>query len=92
MRKKLSNTFRVAGQDLVLDFVDAAIDGREQLLPADSQRLHCVLRVAVLEHHRLLDALVQFLELLHVRFVRVDILFVFLEADELVLERALRKT
>lgn len=85
-------TFRVAGQDLVFNFVDVAIDGGEQLLPANSQRLHRVLGVAVLEDHRFLDALVEFFELLHVRLVSVDILLVLLEADELILERALQCT
>ena len=86
----LRDTLRVARQDLVLHLVDVAVDGRQQLLPADAQRLHRVLRVAVLEHHRLLNALVQLLQLVHVRLVRVHVLFVLLQPHQLVLQRSLR--
>ena len=82
-------TFRVARQDLVFDFIDIAVDRGEQLFPTNSQRLHRVLRVAVLKDHRLLNALVQFFKLLHVRFVRVDILLVFLQTHQLIFQRTL---
>ena len=87
--RKVKETFGIAREDLVLNFVDVAVDGSEQLFPSDSQRLHRVLRVAVLEHHRLLNALVQLLQLVHVRLVRVHVLFVLLQPHQLVLQRAL---
>lgn len=84
------HTFRVTRQDLVFDFVDVAIDRGEQLFPAYSQRLHRVLRVTVLKHHRLLDALIQLLQLFHVRLVGVHVLLVLLQADQLILQSALK--
>ena len=82
-------TFRVTGQDLVFDFVDIAIDRGEELFPSNSQCLHGELSVAVLEHHRLLNALIQLLQFVHVSLVGVDILFVFLQSHQLVLQRTL---
>lgn len=41
----LRDALRISGEDLVLDFVDGAVDGSEQLLPANSEGLHGVLSV-----------------------------------------------
>ena len=81
----------VAREDLVLDLVDVAVDGGEQLLPADAQRLHRVLGVAVLEYHTLLYGLVDLLKLLEVGLVRVDRLLVLLQPVQLILQCTLFK-
>ena len=86
---KEAQTFRVTGQDLVLNLVDVAVDGGEKLFPAYSQRFHCVLSVTVLEHHRFLNALIELLQFLHVGFVSVHVLLVFLQTDQLIFQSAL---
>ena len=46
----LSDAFGVSGQDLVFDFINSPIDGGDQLFPSDTESLHGVLSVSVLEH------------------------------------------
>ena len=58
------------------------------MLPADAQRLHRVLGVTVLKDHALLDRLVDTLQLVNLRLVRVHGLLVVLQLDQLILERA----
>lgn len=41
----LADALRVPSEDLVLHFVDGAVDGSQQLLPTHTQRFHCVLGV-----------------------------------------------
>ena len=80
----LGDALRVPGQDLVLHLVDGPVDRGDQLLPTDSESLHGVLAVAVLEHEGLLDLLVDPLQLLQVRLELVDGLLVLAEARQLV--------
>jgi hypothetical protein len=84
-----SDALGVSGEDLVLDFVNVAVDGGEQLFPAHPQRVHGELSVPILEDHALLHGLVDLLKLLNVGLVGEDGLFVLPEAQQLVLERAL---
>jgi hypothetical protein len=79
----------VSGEDLVLDFVNVAVDGGEQLFPAHPQRVHGELSVPILKDHALLHGLVDLLKLLNVGLVGEDGLFVLPEAQQLILERAL---
>jgi hypothetical protein len=46
----LRDAFGVAGEDLILHFVDVAIDGGQQLFPTDAQSFHCVLGVSETTH------------------------------------------
>lgn len=39
----LRDALGVAREDLVLDLVDCAVDGGEELFPAHAEGLHCVL-------------------------------------------------
>lgn len=86
----LADALGVAGEDLVLHLVDVAIDRGEQLLPADAQRLHRIVGVSILEDHRFLHRLVDLLQLLDVRLVRVHGLLVLLEPVQLILQRSLQ--
>lgn len=78
------DTFGVARQNLVFNFVDIAIDRSEQLLPANSQCFHGVLSVAIFKDHRFLNALIELLQFFHVRFVGVDVLLVLLQTHQLI--------
>ena len=51
----LGDALRVPGQDLVLHLVDGPVDRGDKLLPTDSESLHGVLAVAVLENERQID-------------------------------------
>lgn len=86
----LRDALGVAGQNLVLHLVDVAVDRCEQLFPADAQRFHCVLRVAILEDHRLLHGLVNLFQFFDVWLVGVNGLFVFPETVQLILQRPLQ--
>lgn len=46
----LGDALGVSGEDLVLDFVNVAVDGGEQLFPAHSQRVHGELSVPGEKH------------------------------------------
>lgn len=80
----LCDALRVPGQDLVLDLVDGPVDGGDQLLPADTECLHRVLAVAVLEDKGLLDLLVDPFQLFKVRLELVHSLLVLTETRQLV--------
>ena len=75
---------------LVLDLVDGPVDGGDELLPADPESLHGVLRVAVLEDEGLLDLLVDALQLLQVRLELVHRLLVLTQTTQLLLQRTLQ--
>ena len=75
---------------LVLDLVDGPVDGGDELLPADPEGLHGVLRVAVLEDEGLLDLLVDALQLLQVRLELVHRLLVLPQTTQLLLQRTLK--
>ena len=66
------------------------VDGGDQLLPSDSEGLHGVLRVSVLEDERLLDLLVDALQLLQVRLELVHRLLVLAQPTQLLLQRTLQ--
>lgn len=82
---------RVTSENLVLDFVDIAVDRGEQLFPADAQRLHGELSVAILEYHALLHRLMDLLELLEVSLVGVHSLLVLFKSVQLIFECTLGK-
>jgi len=88
----LRDALGVAGQDLVLDLVDGAVDRSDQLFPADAKGLHGVLAVPVFEDEGLLDLLVDPLQFLEVRLELVDGLFVLAQTRQLVFKRSLKTT
>lgn len=73
----LGDALGVASEDLVLHLVDGSVDRSHQLFPTNTQRLHRVLGVLVLEHKRLLDLLIDPLQLLQMGFELIDSLLVF---------------
>jgi len=82
----LADALRVPRQDLVLHLVRVLRDAHAQLLPPDPDRLHRVLRVPVLEDHRLLDLLVDVLHLVNVRLKPDQRLLHLLELLQLTLQ------
>ena len=70
---------------LVFDLVDGSVDGGDELFPSDPEGLHGVLRVSVLEDERLLDLLVDALQLLQVRLELVHRLLVLTQSTQLLL-------
>ena len=79
----LADALGVAGEDLVLDLVDGAGDGGEQLLPAHADVLHGVL---VVEDEGLLDELVLLLEQVQVGLVVHNAALILLQVAQLVLQ------
>ena len=64
---KADNLHEQKGGYLIFHFVDVAVDGGEQLLPAHPQRLHRVFGVLVLQNDGLLLGLPVLLQLVDVR-------------------------
>lgn len=88
--KKQKRYLRVSSENLILDFVDVAIDGCQKLFPTDTQRFHGVLSVPVLEDHTFLDCLMDLLQFLEMGLVLIHCLFVFLQTMQLILQSTLK--
>lgn len=90
LSKKHKRYLRISSKNLILDFIDVAIDGGQKLFPTDTQRFHGVLSVPVLEDHTFLDCLMNLLQFLEMGLVLVHCLFVFLQTMQLILQGALK--
>ena len=64
--------FQKVISNLVLDFVDGASNGGAEMLHANVNVFHCVVRVRIIEHERLLDLLVMVGQLLDLGAVAFD--------------------
>lgn len=82
---------RVSSENLVLDFINVAIDRGQKLFPTDAQRFHGVLSVSVFEDHAFLDSLMDLLQFLEMSLVLIHRLFVFLQTMQLILQSSLKR-
>lgn len=88
--KKQKRYLRISSKNLILNFVDVAIDRGQKLFPADAQRFHSVLSVPVLKDHAFLDCLVDLLQFLEMGLILVHCLLVFFQTMQLILQSSLK--